>query len=132
MRHWNCLPNPFWNITANHTVWQKIVEKKFDALAKDLRDNFSACARTDTMEVTINSSSTTTDQHSVCDHDLNEIMVALKVWFNEAGTHSDKIQVLILKSASLTLEVDLTCGFSLSEHNLVFSVKFCNCFYYKN
>jgi len=53
--------------------------KKFDALAKDLSDNFSVCARTDTREVSISSRSTTTDQHSVHDHYLHEIMAALKV-----------------------------------------------------
>ena len=79
MQLWNCLPILLWNIIANHAVtkdfshckphsdkvqqlnhtvtllsmqtilWQKIVKNKFDVPAKDLCDNFSKCARTDTM-----------------------------------------------------------------------------------
>jgi len=43
----------------------KVVEKKFDSLAKNVGNNFSVYARTDTMEISISSSSATTEQDVV-------------------------------------------------------------------
>jgi len=40
------------HITAR--VWQKIVEKKFDPDVKCLINNFSVCARTNTMKINSN------------------------------------------------------------------------------
>jgi len=88
-------------------VWQKIVEKKFNAVAKYLSNNFSLCARTDAMEVSIVSSLNITDQDRVCHHDLNKLMAALNVRFNEVKTHAEKVQVLTLKPASWTLETTM-------------------------
>jgi len=41
------------------------VEKKYDALTKDHTNDCAMCARTDTMEVSVSSNSTITDQWSV-------------------------------------------------------------------
>ena len=132
LRTWDSLRLWAWNLVCGHFISFKKGRKNLTLLTFGCpSDIFSLCARTDTMEVSfssISSRSTTTDQHSVCDHDLNKIMAAVKVWFNEAKTLAEKIQVLILKSASQRLEVGLICGFSLFEHRVLFSVKFGNCF----
>lgn len=46
----------------------------------------------------ISSSFSTRHQEDVCDHDLNELMAALNVQFNEVKTYAEEAEVLIINS----------------------------------